>query len=336
MLCIFCLEDRPPTQEHVFPLAIGGTVTTDRVCGHCNSTLGTRVDAALSDFVPIRARRAKLGLAGNSGVPPSQYEMLLGQAEVVGQEANRVRITFDKVTGKLDVRQLHHETEFVTADGNKFRQVTLDERDKDQIPKIIQRIRHRHNLPPLSNEDLAAAAANFTVNAVDNPQILITPSVRFAYLRHAMTKIAYELAFLWLGEGYLTDPLTIELRAAIRDPDSASTDKLLCYVGVAETCDVFNKYWIPHEDHHLAYATIGTNKDVVICVRIFDIYAMVFPVSQDADRYVFQVADRAKLRFLAIDSVSGRTIDTSYDEEFIRLGREMKSYGRPPPFPDPL
>jgi hypothetical protein len=336
MLCIFCLEERPPTLEHILPLAIGGTVTTDRVCGDCNSILGTRVDAALSDFLPIRMRRANLGLAGNSGVPPSQYEMFLGEAKVIGQAANRVRITFDKATGKLDIRQLHHETEVVTPDGSKFRQITLDARDKDQIPKIIQRIRRRHNLPPLSDEELAAAAENCTTGVVDKPLIQLSPSVSFAYLRHAMIKIAYELAFLWLGEVYLTDPLAIELRTAIRDPDIASTDKISGYVGVAETCDVFNKWWGPREGHHLAYAMIGANKDVVICVRIFDIYAVVLPVSQDAGRYVVQAADRAKLRFLAMDSTSGRTINTSFDEELRRLGAEMKTHRRPPPFPDPL
>ena len=56
MLCIFCCKERASSLEHVFPLAIGGTVTTDRVCRECNSMLGTRVDAALSDFLPIRMR----------------------------------------------------------------------------------------------------------------------------------------------------------------------------------------------------------------------------------------------------------------------------------------
>jgi len=70
MRCTFCFEERPPSLEHVFPLAIGGTIETDRVCRVCNSTLGTRVDAALSDFLPIRTRRAKLGLVGNAGVSP--------------------------------------------------------------------------------------------------------------------------------------------------------------------------------------------------------------------------------------------------------------------------
>ena len=83
MQCIFCSEERSPSVEHVFPLAIGGTITTDRVCLKCNSELGTRVDAALSDFFPVRMRRAKLALAGNEGTPPAWYEMFLGQASVI-------------------------------------------------------------------------------------------------------------------------------------------------------------------------------------------------------------------------------------------------------------
>ena len=39
MRCIFCSNERPSSLEHVFPLAIGGHITTDRVCKECNSTL---------------------------------------------------------------------------------------------------------------------------------------------------------------------------------------------------------------------------------------------------------------------------------------------------------
>jgi hypothetical protein len=45
-------------------------MTTDRGCAPCNSVLGSRVDAALSDFFLVRMRRAKLRLSGNNGSPP--------------------------------------------------------------------------------------------------------------------------------------------------------------------------------------------------------------------------------------------------------------------------
>lgn len=336
MLCIFCCEERASSLEHVFPFAIGGTVTTDRVCGVCNSALGARVDAALSDFFPIRMRRAKLGLAGNKGEPPTWHEMFLGDAKLIGQAADRVQTTFNKATGKLETRQLYHAVDVVTLDGKKIRQITLDERDKGQIPKIIQRERKRHGLPPLSDEELAVAAGTYTKTAVENPLVQRTLSVSFAYLRHAMIKIAYELAFLWLGEVYLTDPLAIELRVAICDPDIASTDKVACNVGEAGSCEVFNKFWLPHDEHHLAYATVLAGKEVLICVRIFDIYAAAVVVSRDPRRYVGNIADQAKLRFLAIDSVSGRTINTPFDQESHRIAAAMTTYQRLPPFPDPL
>jgi hypothetical protein len=296
--------------------------------------LGSRVDAALNDFFPIRIRRAKLGLAGYKGTAPAMHEIFLGDAKLIGQAANRVRTTFNKATGKLDTRQLYHASDVVMPDGKKLRQITLDERDKDQIPKIIQRERKRHGLPPLSQERLAAEAKNFTTTAVENPLVQVTLNVSFAYLRHAMIKIAYELAFLWLGESYLDDPLSVELRAAVSKPDISSTGSLSGYVGEAKECTVFN-FWTPHEAHHLAFASVLAT-DVIISVRVFDIYAETIVVSRERGRYLRSPADSTKLRFLAIDSVSGKTLNTPFKDEFRRLAIAMTANRRVPPFPDPL
>lgn len=338
MLCIFCINERPASREHVVPLAVGGTITTDRVCKHCNSMLGSRVDVALSDFFPIRTRRAQLGLKGNAGEAPYLFEMLLGEGKLIGRAANRVQTTFNKKTGKLDARQLYHASTVVRPDGTKARQITLDARDIGQLPIIIQRERKRQGLPPLSAEQLTVAAQDFTATTVDKPLIQKSISVSFAFLRHAMIKIAYELAFLWLGEAYLDDPLAAEMRAAICADDLASTDHLFGYVGDAANCTAFD-FWTPHEAHHLAYASIVTMNDianVVVCVRIFDLYAAAIVVSCDPNRYIRHHADRMKLRFLAIDSVSGQTIDTSFDGESRRLAEAMTQHRRKPPFSDPL
>lgn len=334
MRCIFCSLDRPSSEEHVFPLAIGGTITTDRMCEPCNSTLGSRVDAALSDFFPIRMRRAMLNLAGNSGTAPAWHEMFLGKVKLLGQAADQAHITFNKATGQLETRQLKHVVETVTPDGQKVLQITLDARDKDQIPKIIARERKRRGLRPLSDEQLAAEAINFTTTNVDNPLVQVNPRVSFAFLRHAMMKIAYELAFLWLGELYLDDPLAAELRAAICDPDIAATNNLAGYVGEAESCSAF-KFWTPHEAHHLAYAQVVT-RHVIISVRVFDIYAAAVVVSREAGRYFQSHADDEKLRFLAIDAVSRKTVETSFGQESRRIAEAMTAFQRLPPFWDPL
>jgi hypothetical protein len=334
MRCIFCLKHRPSSLEHVFPLALGGDVTTDRVCEKCNSTLGSQVDSALSNFFPIRARRAKLGLAGNSGEIPGLFEMLEGESALVGHEGARVRTKFDRITGKLDHRLLYQVAEIVTPDGKKARQIRLDARDKGQLPTIIQRERKRRGLSALSSEQLAMAARNYTISNIANPVLRVNPVVSFAFLRHAMFKIAYELAFLWLGERYIDDPLAAELRTAILASDPASTDGIAGFVGTARECTAFN-HWTPHEAHHLAHMAVVAEQ-VIVSVRIFDIYAAAIPVSREAVRYFERVADFAKLRFLAIDSVSRVTISTSFADESRRLAALMTASRRLPPFPDPI
>jgi len=258
MRCIFCSIDRPPSLEHVFPVAIGGHLTTDRVCEPCNSTLGSRVDAALVDFFPVRVRRAELGLAGNSGTPPGKFELLTGEVMLAGDPCGRLLVTYDEANNKLDLRRLYSASDVATPDGQKIRQITIDARDKDQIPVIIQRERKRHGLPPLSSEELAIEVSKCTTNRVENPSVVKNLNVSFAYVRHAMFKIAYELAFLWLGETYLDDPVAVELREAICNADLASTDTLGGYVGDAPECAVFSN-WMPHPAHHLAYASVVAN-----------------------------------------------------------------------------
>ncbi|GAN72834.1 hypothetical protein Apmu_0033_07 [Acidiphilium multivorum AIU301] len=275
-----------------------------------------------------------LNLAGNSGTVPARHEMFLGKVKLVGQTADQAHVTFNKETGQLDTRQLKHVAETVTPDGQKMLQITLDERDKDQLPKIIARERKRRGLPPLSEEQLASQTNNFTTTTVDHPLIQINQSISFAFLRHAMMKIAYELAFLWLGELYLDDPVAAELRTAICSPELTSTDKIAGYVGVAEDCDAF-KCWTPHEEHHLAYANVVAG-NVMISVRVFDIYAACIVVSREAGRYFQSHAHDEKLRFLAIDAVSGKTVETSFGQETQRIATAMTAFQRLPPFWDPL
>jgi hypothetical protein len=158
-----------------------------------------------------------------------------------------------------------------------------------------------------------------------------------------MIKIAYELAFLWLGEAYLDDRSAAELRAAIMDQDIASTDGVLGFVGYAQGCDAFN-FWIPNRAHHLAYSTVinersatGIIRRIAIAVRVFDIYAAVIPVTNEAAHYLRGVPDDlAMLRFVVIDAISGKMHNTHFQDEQHRLAAAMRATQRFPPFPDPL
>jgi hypothetical protein len=312
-------------------------VVTDRVCREDNSFLGSHIDAPLIEFLPIQSRRAELGLAGHSGRVPSPLEMLLGgNQEIIGEDGGvrRAQALLDEATGKIAHRVFHHSKDIQLPDGNKAKQISVDVRDRDEIPKIIARERKRHNLPPLSDEDMAAELAKLTVKTVVNPVVKLNISVNFSMLRHAMFKMAYEFAFIWLGEDYLDDPLAAALRKAILDKDPHATDALAGYVGWAANFAPFH-FWNPHPAHHLAYGSAQQNS-VFVMVRVFDIWAIGIPVSHNAARYLKTRADEDKLRFMALDAPSPRIVDTPFWQETRRIAGEMTRLGRKPPFPDPL
>jgi hypothetical protein len=56
LICIFCLQERRATVEHVFPDAIGGLLKIDRVCKTCGDRLGKNADAPLVEHPAIVGR----------------------------------------------------------------------------------------------------------------------------------------------------------------------------------------------------------------------------------------------------------------------------------------
>jgi hypothetical protein len=124
--------------------------------------------------------------------------LLGGKQEIIGENggARRSQPLLDPDTGKIAHRVFHHSEEIELPDGTKAVQISVDVRDRDEIPKIITRERKRHNLPPLSEEDMAAELAKLTIHTVQNPLVKVNVTANFSMLRHAMFKMAYEFAFL--------------------------------------------------------------------------------------------------------------------------------------------
>lgn len=325
MLCIFCLNERPGSEEHIFPRSIGGTLTINRICKPCNSVLGSRVDVALSDNFLVRAHRARLNLTGNSGKIPAMHEMMLGVGRLANHPEQRVEITFDERTQQPILKALHHASDVIMPDGTMARHIIVDEKDAGDLRKIIQRERKRHGVSPLSDQALQEEIEKFKSNMriINNPVILLEKTLDFSFVRHAMIKIAYELAFLWLGEDYLDDPSSSELREAVFSNNPNSTDKLPAYVADAEGFQAF-KLWPASETEHLAYAFAGED-GIAIAVRVFNIHAAFVWVTKQTARFLSDAMTDQKLRFIRIDALTGKIKNIPIREEFMHIAAEMVS-----------
>jgi hypothetical protein len=72
------LEEKPPSDEHLIPTALGGALIIDRVCKDCNDKFGQQADAGLEKQYQIEQRRIEHGLKGQSGSLPDPSRRLLG------------------------------------------------------------------------------------------------------------------------------------------------------------------------------------------------------------------------------------------------------------------
>jgi hypothetical protein len=63
-----CLSEREPSEEHVFPAAIGGTLVIDRVCKPCNDRLGANVDVLTLVLTFPRPAKYRFGLVAEISI----------------------------------------------------------------------------------------------------------------------------------------------------------------------------------------------------------------------------------------------------------------------------
>ena len=332
MRCIICDEERSESEEHIFPLAIGGCAATFRVCGDCNSKLGTRVDAPLVDHLAIVMRREELKIAGRGGVPSSFDRVLGGRSALAQDQSHQLQTRIDPTTNKLDIRTIPNISKVTLPDGRVTDQLRMDIRDINKLGEIVRKFRERRGLPPLTAAELDRLIADAQANAMENvnPEVIVNIRVDPVGFMKCLVKIAYELAFCWLGEDYPDDPVAQKTREYLlnimRDKDIIHPT--LPMMGTV-SFDLIEplKMWSNNKNLHIACATLCQGK-VVICLKIFDIFYAALVVSDTADKYLTMGLSDPKLRFLAIDPVAGAYAESSFIEEMGRIASIM--IGRTP------
>jgi HNH endonuclease len=73
MKCIFCLEEKLPSDEHVIPESIGGSLLIKEVCRDCNSNLSRLVDNPFANCSLIQIARYSNSLGGKRDIVPFPF-----------------------------------------------------------------------------------------------------------------------------------------------------------------------------------------------------------------------------------------------------------------------
>jgi hypothetical protein len=124
--CIYCGQERPPSDEHVVQRSLGGDLTTKLVCKDCNTGFST-IDQSLAEFSILSLQRVV-------NAAPDAFPAYLG--------GNQLRIAPDgsweeiRVTNRLQPKILPQIHLVGTESGGK-KQVAFKGSDPDEMKKLI-------------------------------------------------------------------------------------------------------------------------------------------------------------------------------------------------------
>jgi hypothetical protein len=154
-----------------------------------------------------------------------------------------------------------------------------------KLPTLERSSRGRFDarvFPPLSQEELQAKIADLKdkVRTTEQPSVRHDLKVDLVDYQNAILKIAYEFAWLWLGDTYLDDPIAVKLRRKIL----GNADEQLRGVIQIGTTAPFDKLWTDEPNALLALGQV-CGAGVAISVRIFDVLCGLVVVSDECVRY---------------------------------------------------
>lgn len=220
MICIFCKNDRPESDEHVFCEALGKpNVIVSFVCKTCNDRLGAEVDTLADQDARLTHARHHAGL-------PTRYQSIQSVAPATGAAGESLKTLFHKTEGasvvapqrdgsdmvvgrdlmKSVLKDLmraefrKQRVELTTEEVNSVTNEALKKYDEANIGSTV-RIEHRGatlTLEKLSVENDVASASRHDVPGAIN---------------RVSAKIAFELAARELGSLFVLDTVFDDFRS---------------------------------------------------------------------------------------------------------------------------
>ncbi|EHH05411.1 hypothetical protein ATCR1_14811 [Agrobacterium tumefaciens CCNWGS0286] len=316
--CIFCLEVKQSSKEHIFPEAIGGKLSVFSVCTDCNNWLGGKIDRHLTSLPSVQLARAQLNIAGKRGGIPHGFEILTGRSFILDENGERQAawVTYDKEKNTTLFKLEPTITEHKNDEGQTVVKFSGDPSD---LPKLIQKLqatRRREGLRPLTDDEIEKISKEAVACEVMSPLVERTIEIDVFGVCLAFAKIAYELAFHWFGKEFSEDPYAKIFREAIRAEEA---DDLEQYIHLLDRKDVVKipEMWRRDQRWHIAFATYMEGHTIIF-VTVFDSIGAAIKISQRNWLAPFRAMKKS---FVAQNSQTGEVYEANLAEEFSKMKR---------------
>lgn len=278
-ICVLCNSPGELTPEHIFPEAIGGSLTIP-ICRDCNVYLGANVDVHLTDHQLVKMKRITYKIRGKKGALPNPLP-----GTITAESGRKARFEVSKKTGEpVGFRTLTSYRDL----GNDLVEFYCDEREsEDAFYEMVRKFCENREMEPPSREKLFAG-----IQKSKNPETANYEwAISLTEIRLAIFKIALELGVWLLGPTYMEDPIAKLLKALVfgkmqeNEIDRLSfVQPLVITVGpkskLSKSDVNWDFLWSGEERLHLAILH-STEQGVVCFIRVFDdLYASLY-ISKD-------------------------------------------------------
>jgi len=317
--CIFCKKEKLTEEfnkEHVFPKAIGGTFVIYSVCKECHDKIGSLVDKHLVDHWFIICERNRYGLKGQSKKVPTPFTGIHTLGE---NPEHRVKCVFDRLGKPTKVKTIPRLEINIDDSGKVLISGNFDTEDREKIPEMINKALRRRGLPEQPEDELRK---NLKEYSQPSPWIHIETMVDAKKFKKGIVKIAYELAWHWLGENYLDDKVGVMIRHYLfNDPlHDDRSDKYPIWGSIKLIGkESLMPIWDYDMTSHIAYMMVTSNGKIGCYVRIFRTFEGLIQISDNPTRY-----PDFRGKFIANNPVDGSIRETDLNEEFVRIAKMVE------------
>lgn len=333
MKCIICLKEKPARNdrgEHVIPKALGGSFRIDRVCKDCDNGFGGDADAGLVNHFKIEHRRQELNLRGHRGSVPDPLARILKTPFMKIDDPNhRLMMVANSVSGQYSPRTIPKvEFDVEVHPGNMYRielkHFYVDHGDSDKTEVYVRSALRKKGV----NDEVVLQRAwdrlAPTLESKEEQVLFQAPfAIKIGGHQFGLLKIAYEMAWYWLGDAWIDDPIAGAMRDLLTGIISASNplqsavfddpDKILIVRG---------------DDPRLIHAIylLPFRLGYLVGIRLFDIFTAVFIITNNARNYTHPKSDA-----IIMSAVERRHEETTFYD--LMCGRSGHIAMKPPATP---
>jgi len=292
ILCIMCMFQKPRRNsggEHVFPYGIGGSFTIDRVCEDCDNARGNDTDALLMKQEDIEARRVTLRLRGHNGSMPDPIaEAIRRPLPHPERPSERLKIS-RTADGASTVESVTHiDFHVIRHPDNQYEirateDTVVNPRDNDTV---AHRARSALKKRGVTNETVLDEGVRGFLASLEtqHESVLVAVPIRKNRTGHqrGLLKIAYEMAWFWLRDSWLSDPTAIAMREVL----NGDMTNAACIEGNAnvEMSGLLAAMGIDATRTHMAMLYLHSNR-LTLTVRLWDTHSVAFFVSDTPENY---------------------------------------------------